>query len=143
MARFSGIVVVFVFLYTVHVQGGLEPTKIMNNGLYRLEIQSEDKFLTSSDNGTPLRSRWANRPDQKWKFTAVSGSTEKGWMLTPNAGAPIPTLWKISYVGHGKYRFLNEISGLCLAGSGSNTVGERACEKDSPYQRWLVLETKP
>jgi len=64
-------------------------------------------------------------------------------MLIPNSGRPIPTLWKITYVGHGKYRFLNEVTGLCLAGSGSNMVGERACERVSPYQRWLVLETKP
>jgi hypothetical protein len=42
----------------------------------------------------------------------------KGWMLTPNNGKSISTLWKISYVGHGKYRFTNEISGFCLAGSG-------------------------
>lgn len=63
-------------------------------------------------------------------------------MLTPINGKPISTLWKISYVGHGKYRFLNEITGMCLAGSGSNAVGERNCEKDSPYQRWLVLPTR-
>jgi hypothetical protein len=93
----------------------LEPTKIVNNGLYRLEIQSEDKFLSSSKSGTPMRTRWASRPDQKWTFT----NEDQGWKLTPLSGQPrIPNLWKISYVGHGKYRFLNEVTQMCLAGYG-------------------------
>lgn len=43
MTRFSGIVLLFCIAASHSAMGMLQPTKIENNGLYRLEIQSEDK----------------------------------------------------------------------------------------------------
>jgi len=43
----------------------------------------------------------------------------QGLTMASVSGQPgIPTVWKIAYVGHGKFRFTSVSDGLCFAGSG-------------------------
>jgi len=125
----------------------LPPTKLVNNGVYKLEVQSEDKYLTAPPAGNKdlaVRSRWNDGADQKWRFTLVDGSGKQQlWSLAPLCGeAMSEAKWKIVYAGHGKYHFYDQVSGLCMAGYGSNVVGNKKCQKDSVLQHWLIKEAK-
>jgi len=118
-------------------EGRLEPTKLVHEGIFKLQNQHDGRFLTEGTDGVPRKAEFSGSLAQKFKFVKSEEKGEEAWTLIPLSSKKslTSTTWKISYVGHGKYQFKSLRSGKCLQVSG---VTEADCGKGNPLQRWFA-----
>jgi len=127
----------FVLLSYRSVSARLEPTPLVDNGIYKLLNQHDGRYLTEGSNGVPTKREFAGSMNQKFRFLKSLENGQDVWTLNPlSSSQPLSsTSWQIYYVGHGKYQLKNTKNGLCLQATGTS---EASCGKSNPLQRWFA-----